>query len=118
MSNDAQTTVNTTQIQMLLESSARVENILTELGSAITELGKAQIKTEERQAAAKESEARLWAFIEKVQEEAKAANEKAEKAQAQALSNAKWINFGVAIATGIAIFIGNQVIGLIGVDKP
>lgn len=118
MSNDAQATTNTAEIAMVIRSNAEIKDVLAETNKSLNALVQAQVRTEERQAAAKESEERLWTFIEKVQEEAKAANEKAEKAQAQALSNAKWINFGVAIATGIAIFIGNQVIGLIGVDKP
>ena len=111
MSSEHQTIINATQIDLLIDSNSRMER-------ALTDLLQAQTRTEEKRAADKETQDRLWAYIERVEARCQSAEKAAGDAKSQALSNAKWINFGVAIATGIAIFIGNQIIGLIGVDKP
>lgn len=117
MSQDA---VNSAQIAMLIESNAEIKDILSENGrqqletnKSLNKLIQAQIRTEERQNADREWQRRVEKHQDKQDEKIESAQETANQAKAQALSNGKWVNLGVAILTAILIYIGNRIMEML-----
>lgn len=120
-----ETIENTVKIGVLIQSNAEIKEILTESSKQQLETNKvlnlllqSNVRTEERQAADREWQKRVEAHqdkqdenIEKAREEANDAKDIANEAKGQSLRNGMWINLGVAILTGILIFIGKEIIG-------
>lgn len=118
---------NSAIIGTLIESHREIKEALVESNKQHVETNKslntliqAQIRTEERQSADREWQRR----IEKDQEKQDAsitksitlsgdAKDLANEAKSQSLRNGMWINFGVAVLTGVAIYIIKIVIDLI-----
>lgn len=89
--------------------NGRVEQLLTSLVEQMTTFVAFQSRAEERQIADKEWQKRVESHQDKQDDKIDKAQNTADKANNQSLSNGKWINFGVAILTGIAIFIGTEI---------
>ena len=105
--------VNSAQIAMLIESNSEIKSMAVETNRNMNKLIEFQIRTEEHRINEKEWRERIEAHNDRqdkrIDENQKTAND----AKAQALSNGKWINMGVAMLTGIAIYIGKVIIDMI-----
>lgn len=107
MSTDA---VNSAQIAMLIESNSEIKSILVKTNESMNKLYEFQIRSEEQRASDREWRERIESHNEKQDDRIDENQKTASNANNQALSNAKWINVGVAILTGIAIYIAKAII--------
>lgn len=98
------------QIGFLIESNSEIKTALVETNKSLNTLIKNQIRTEERQIADREWQKRVEAHQDKQDEKIDTAQSTANEAKSQSLSNARWVNLGVAMLTGIVIFIAKEVI--------
>ena len=102
--------VNSAQISMLIESNSEIKSMQIETNKNMNKLIEFQIRTEEHRINEKEWRERIEAHNDKqdvrIDENQKTSND----AKAQALSNGKWINMGVAMVTAILIYIGKLLI--------
>ena len=109
MSTDA---VNTAQIAMLIESNSEIKSMQVETNKNMNKLIEFQIRTEEHRINEKEWRERIEAHNDKQDDRIDDNQKTSNEAKSQSLSNAKWINVGVAILTGIAIYIGKSIVDL------
>ena len=105
-------------VGMLVQSNAEIKKAVVETNKSLNTLIQAQIRTEERQSADREWQRRVEIHqdkqderIERSIEIAGEAKDIANEGKSQALSNAKWINAGVALLTGVVVFLAQKFIG-------
>jgi len=104
--------VNSAQISMLIESNSEIKSMQVETNKNMNKLIEFQIRTEEHRINEKEWRERIESHNDKQDDRIDENQRVSHDAKAQALSNGKWINVGVAILTGIAIYIGKNIIDL------
>jgi len=104
--------VNSAQISMLIESNSEIKSMQVETNKNMNKLIEFQIRTEEHRINEKEWRERIESHNDKQDDRIDENQRVSNDAKAQALSNGKWINVGVAILTGIAIYIGKNIIDL------
>jgi len=90
------------------ESIGELKDVVIDLNKTMVTFVGFQARAEERQIADREWQRRVETHQDKQDDKIDKAQNTADDAKSQSLSNGKWINVGVAILTGIAIFIGNE----------
>ena len=119
MKEGDQSEILTSQVVgMLVKSNAEIKDAVVETNKSLNQLIQAQIRTEERQAADRAWQKRVEIHQDKQDERIDRAIEIAgeakdigNEAKGQSLRNGMWINLGVAILTGVAIFICKEIVG-------
>jgi hypothetical protein len=110
MSTDA---INSAKIAMLIESNSEIKSMQVETNKNMNKLIEFQIRTEEHRINEKEWRERIESHNDKQDDRIDNNQRVSNDAKAQALSNGKWINVGVAVLTGIAIYIGKVIVDFI-----
>ena len=92
------------------ETIGELKDVVVDLNKTMVTFVGFQARAEERQIADREWQKRVETHQDKQDTKIDKAQNTADKANNQSLNNGKWINVGVAILTGIAIFIGNEIV--------
>lgn len=95
------------------ESIGELKDVVIDLNKTMVTFVGFQARAEERQIADREWQKRVEAHQDKQDDKIDKAQDTADKANNQSLSNGKWINVGVAILTALLIYAGKAVFDLL-----